>query len=48
MVNNASSYEEMLENVSKFSYNKETEKVIRESSTLAWLAGVLDALEEVS
>jgi phage gp29-like protein len=48
MVNNASSYEEMLENVSKFSYNKETEKVIRESSTLAWLAGVLDVLEEAS
>lgn len=48
MVNDASSYEEMLEKVNNFEYSKDTEKVIRESSTLAWLAGVLDALEEVS
>lgn len=44
MVNDASSYEEMLEKVNKFEYSKDTEKVIRESSTLAWLAGILDAI----
>lgn len=44
MINDASSYEEMLEKVNKFEYSKDTEKVIRESSTLAWLAGILDAI----
>lgn len=47
MVNDASSYEEILEKVKNFEYSKDTEKVIRESSTLAWLAGILDAIESL-
>jgi phage gp29-like protein len=48
LINDSTSYSEMLDKVNTFSYSKETEKVIRESSSLAWLAGILDATNDVS